>query len=102
MVIDNESTDGSREWLAVQPDIEAHLQTSNLGHGIGLDIGLSLIHSGFVLVLDSDAHLQRADWDVDFIKLYRSDPRCRLMPCPRGSHCLSCRPWKLASAAPNE
>jgi GT2 family glycosyltransferase len=33
MVIDNQSTDGSREWAAAQPDIEAHLLTRNTGHG---------------------------------------------------------------------
>jgi glycosyltransferase involved in cell wall biosynthesis len=84
MVIDNQSTDGSREWAAAQPDVEAHLLTSNTGHGPGLDYGLRLVNTRFVLVLDSDAHLQRFDWDADLIKLYQSEPRCRLIAAKGG------------------
>src|SRR5215510_13885185 len=80
MVIDNQSTDGSREWAAAQPDVEAHLLTSNTGHGPGLDCGLRLVNTRFVLVLDSDAHLQRFDWDADLIKLYQSEPRILFHP----------------------
>ena len=78
-VIDNYSTDGSREWLGSQPDVEAHLLDCNTGHGPGLDYGLSRVKTRFVLVLDSDAHLLRSDWDVDLIKLYEADPRRRLI-----------------------
>jgi glycosyltransferase involved in cell wall biosynthesis len=79
MVIDNDSTDGSREWVAAQPDVEAHLLDRNAGHGPGLDYGLSRVSTRFVLVLDSDAHLQRTGWDVDLMKLYQADPRLRLI-----------------------
>jgi glycosyltransferase involved in cell wall biosynthesis len=84
MVIDNASTDGSREWAAAQPDIKAQLLTSNTGHGPGLDYGLRLVRTKFVLVLDSDAHLQRVDWDTDLIKLYHSEPRRRLIAAKGG------------------
>ena len=84
MVIDNYSTDGSREWLERQPDVEAHLLDCNTGHGPGLDYGLSRVNTRFVLVLDSDAHLLRFDWDVDLIKLYEADPRRRLIAAKGG------------------
>ena len=84
MVVDNQSTDGSREWAAAQPDVEAHLLTRNTGHGPGLDYGLRLVNTRFVLVLDSDAHLQRFGWDADLIKLYQSDPRRRLIAAKGG------------------
>jgi glycosyltransferase involved in cell wall biosynthesis len=84
MVIDNQSTDGSREWAAAQPDIEAKLLTSNTGHGPGLDYGLRLVRTKFVLVLDSDAHLQRVNWDTDLIQLYQSDSRRRLIAARGG------------------
>jgi hypothetical protein len=97
MVIDNQSTDGSREWAAAQPDIEAHLLARNTGHGPGLDYGLRLVNTRFVLVLNSDAHLQRFDWDADLIKLYQSDPRRRLIAIRRRTFskikrwCFQCR-----------
>lgn len=84
MVIDNDSSDGSREWLTAQPDVEAQLLAANAGHGIGLDHGLSLIDTRFVLVLDSDAHLQRFGWDVDLIALYQADSSRRLIAAKGG------------------
>ena len=84
MVVDNKSTDGSREWVVAQSDVEVHPLACNAGHGIGLDYGLSRVNTRFVLVLDSDAHLQRFDWDVDLIKLYQSDPRRRLIAAKGG------------------
>lgn len=84
LVIDNQSTDGSGEWAAAQPDVEAHLLPSNTGHGPGLDYGLRLVKTRFVLVLDSDAHLQRSGWDADLIQLYQSEPRQRLIAAKGG------------------
>lgn len=63
VVVDNGSSDGSKEWLAGQPyGIIPILLRTNLGHGRGLDIGIYRSTGSIFVTLDSDAFPVRADW----------------------------------------
>ena len=63
IVIDNGSTDGSREWLKTDAPIDRRvLLPFNVGHGRGLDIGFALARTETVVTLDSDAFPFSADW----------------------------------------
>lgn len=56
IVIDNGSTDGSREWIKAQASIDrCVLLPFNIGHGRGLDMGFALAKTDTVVTLDSDA-----------------------------------------------
>lgn len=85
LIVDNASTDGSREWLAAQKDVYSYCLNHNIGHGKGLDFALRQAATRFVLVLDIDAHVQRYGWDVDLIRLYQSGaPKRRLIAAKGG------------------
>ncbi len=80
VVVDNASSDGTREWLGEQPDVRAELRDDNIGHGRGLDFGMPLVKPGqHVLVLDADAHIVRAGWDEEMMWLWQADPATRLI-----------------------
>jgi glycosyltransferase involved in cell wall biosynthesis len=80
VVVDNGSEDGTQGWLVEQPDVRASLRKDNIGHGRGMDAGMTLVKPGQrVLVLDADAHITRPGWDEELTWLYDSDPRTRLI-----------------------
>jgi Glycosyl transferase family 2 len=57
-VVDNGSSDGSREGLRARRargDIDALLLPSNVGHGVALDIALAVVPTRIAVLLDSDA-----------------------------------------------
>jgi glycosyltransferase involved in cell wall biosynthesis len=62
MVLDNGSTDGTAEWLATQPDIDAVLLEKNIGHGAALDHAFLRATTEYVAVLDVDAYPISPDW----------------------------------------
>ncbi|GAG40349.1 unnamed protein product, partial [marine sediment metagenome] len=84
IIVDNASEDGSREWLGAQKDIKAIFMAKNIGHGKGLDLAIKSAAYHYCLVLDIDAHLQRPEWDHDFIKLYSSSPKIKLIAAKGG------------------
>jgi hypothetical protein len=55
LVIDNGSTDGSRQMLRRWPDTPTMLLRWNVGHGVALDLGACAVHTTVTVVLDSDA-----------------------------------------------
>ena len=55
IVVDNASTDGSREWLRTQRDVRGIRLPRNLGHPVAMDIGWLLARSTYVVALDVDA-----------------------------------------------
>jgi hypothetical protein len=61
IIVDNASTDGSRDILRAAP-VRAVLLPINLGHGPGLDIAASLVRTEYFATLDIDAFPVRADW----------------------------------------
>lgn len=79
IVIDNNSEDGSREWLESQPNIRLAPLTTNIGHGRGLDMALGMAEGDFCLVLDADSHIQRNEYECDLLAYYRSGPNVRLV-----------------------
>ena len=63
IVVDNASTDGSRDWLKTRPfSIRVALLPVNIGHGRGLDVGVALSRRPIVVTLDSDAFPYSGDW----------------------------------------
>lgn len=84
IIVDNASEDGSAEWLREQKDIKTIFMVKNIGHGLGLDWGIQSAAYRYCLVLDIDAHLQRQGWDDDFMKLYFSNPKIRLVAAKGG------------------
>jgi len=84
IIIDNASEDGSTEWLGAQKDVNTIFLGKNIGHGRGLDLAVRIANNYFCLVLDIDAHLQRKEWDHDFMKLYSSSPKIKLIAAKGG------------------
>jgi len=84
IVFDNASVDGSVDWLKAQTDIKTIVSPMNYGHGHGLDRLLKEATHAFCLVLDSDAHIMRRNWDYDILDLYHSKPTRRLIAAKGG------------------
>ena len=72
MVIDNGSTDGSREMLRAWPGIRTVPLPSNAGHGAALDLGVFLARTSIVVTLDSDAIPLREGWLDSAVEPVRS------------------------------
>ena len=63
IVIDNGSTDGTKEWLQEQRLTDrCVLLPFNIGHGRGLDIGFALAKTETVVTMDSDAFPFSTTW----------------------------------------
>ena len=62
LVVDNHSTDGSREWLASRPDIRTMALPVNVGHGLALDLATPTVDTEYVAVLDVDAFPISPTW----------------------------------------
>jgi glycosyltransferase involved in cell wall biosynthesis len=55
LVVDNGSTDGSREAFDAWPGIEVLLLRRNAGHGVALDLAMCAVRTKVAVTLDSDA-----------------------------------------------
>jgi len=84
VIIDNNSSDGTVEWLKEQKDVRAILLNENIGHGMGLDFGVKQVRYPFTFVMDIDAHLQRKNWDFDLFDIYKTDEKIRLIAAKGG------------------
>lgn len=62
IVVDNHSTDGTKEFLASNRDVTSIDVPLNLGHGLGLDIAFIRARTEHVVVLDVDAFPIRDGW----------------------------------------
>jgi hypothetical protein len=62
LLIDNGSTDGSRELFRTWPGIRFVALPSNAGHGVALDLGVCLTRTVIAVTLDSDAIPLRTGW----------------------------------------
>ncbi len=66
VVVDDGSTDGTRDRLAAvdDPRVRVHLQSHNQGKGAALRTGFALASSELVVVQDADLEYDPADWTV--------------------------------------
>ena len=71
LLIDNGSSDGSRERFASWPGIRTLFLPSNAGHGVALDLGVCLAGTRLTVTLDSDAIPLRPGWMEPVIGLLR-------------------------------
>lgn len=62
VVVDNASTDGSREYLAGRQGISSLLLPLNVGHGVALDLAVPGVGTEYLAVLDIDAFPVAPDW----------------------------------------
>jgi hypothetical protein len=55
LVVDNGSSDGTREMLRSWSGVRTLLLPRNAGHGVALDLAMCVVRTSVALVLDSDA-----------------------------------------------
>ena len=62
VVVDNHSSDHTSEVLASFPETRVVRLPANIGHGLGLDIGILTADTEFIITLDVDAFPVSARW----------------------------------------
>ena len=66
LVVDRGSKDGTREWMAQQPDVRllnfAHWRTLGHGHAQAAEKAIARARYDRIVLLDSDAHPVSPDW----------------------------------------
>jgi glycosyltransferase involved in cell wall biosynthesis len=68
LIVDNGSTDGSRQWASSQPGVQLLRLPLNLGHGSALDAGVLLrCRTEFFVALDVDAFPIANDWIANLL-----------------------------------
>ena len=72
LVIDNGSSDGSRELFRTWPGIRTMMLRWNAGHGVALDLGVCASLTSITVVLDSDAIPLTDEWLQPAVEPVRS------------------------------
>lgn len=67
LVVDNRSTDGTRQWLTQQEGVDAIFLPINMQHGPALDLGVACSRTAIVIVLDVDAFPITEGWESTFV-----------------------------------
>lgn len=62
LVVDNASTDGTREYLATRRDVHTLRLPVNVGHGVALDLAAPRVGTELLAVLDVDAFPVSTSW----------------------------------------
>ncbi|WP_353953327.1 glycosyltransferase [Knoellia sp. S7-12] len=75
LVVDNASTDGSREFLRERAGVGSLELPVNVGHGLALDLAIPRIDTEFVAVLDVDAFPVSPRWIEASISALDAGPR---------------------------
>jgi hypothetical protein len=71
LVVDNGSTDGSREMLRRDDSVATIFLWSNAGHGAALDLGVLAAKTSVAVTLDSDAIPFTDDWLTQIVEPVR-------------------------------
>lgn len=75
IVVDNNSTDGTREWLGAQPDLKLKLNDSNVGFPKGCNMGIALAgEDSDILLLNNDT-VVTANWLENLKRCLYSDEK---------------------------
>ena len=92
MIVDDGSTDGTRDVLASLEDarVRVLLQPHNMGKGAALRRGFETVASDFVVVQDADLEYNPEDWDLLLEPLLRGDA-----DVVYGSRFVSSRPRRV-------
>ena len=62
LIVDNASTDGSREYLRTQSQVRTMQLPTNVGHGMALDLAIPTVDTEHVAILDVDAFPVSDQW----------------------------------------
>ena len=90
IVVDGGSHDGTREWLAEQPDVRAHIEESRAGGCRAYDTGFRMARGEFIMWLNDDAYPLEGALDNAIALLERDDMRDVSMVSFYHSHS---QPW---------
>ena len=71
IVVINEGTDGTIEWIQNEPDIDYVFSAKNLGICYGLNACRSLIKTGYIVYINDDMYLL-PEWDNAFLDEIKS------------------------------
>ncbi len=72
LVVDNDSSDGSAEYLSRRDDVRVMRLPTNVGHGVALDLAIASIDTEYVAILDVDAFPISENWLSDSIAALES------------------------------
>jgi hypothetical protein len=72
VVVDNDSSDGTREYLQRRDEVRAHLLPVNVGHGVALDLVVPRVDTEYLAVLDVDAFPVADTWLQQSIEALQS------------------------------
>ena len=78
LALDDGSTDGSREWIAKQPDLVPVFQEANLGTYGNLNVGLDLAQGDYIAELNDDDYWDTSKLEKQVATL-EQDPRIGLV-----------------------
>lgn len=102
IVVDNASNDGTREYLAEQPDLKLILNAENKGYAAGNNQGLAISQGEFLLLLNNDV-IVTPHWLEHLLEHFARNPRLGLLGprtnCISGAQQLELQyePWDIAS-----
>jgi glycosyltransferase involved in cell wall biosynthesis len=78
IAIDDGSSDGTRDWLAQQPNIKYHFNSKNIGTYASLNKGLSLASGEFIAIINDDDLWEPTKLESQ-IDLFEAHPRVGLV-----------------------
>ena len=74
IVIDNNSADGSTQYIQGLADATAIINTTNVGHGPALDQGIALVTTPYFFTLDSDCEIKTPEFLGEMLTKLEANP----------------------------
>jgi hypothetical protein len=82
IVVDNGSSDGTRQWLEAQPDITLIANAENAGFTRGNNQGMTAAPPGYdLLLLNNDTLITQDDWLARLREVAHADPTHGIVGC---------------------